>query len=933
MSVPKTLELRVHGINNTSPQSMLDLPEDAVEEITGDRLGGFWRRKAAAANPSPGERGHTPDWVEREAYSWGGLSRTTLGGKGLAGKLVAVVVNLLWGLLIPFALVNVAYWSRRLYPGHVPPGALQEDSVWRRRHAGGAWIFRYAALVLTLMTVATATVVFVDLVGLQCQPAKGKPACTKMPDWADSLNSWNTGQRMAVTSIVPLLLVLSLWILSTRTGAAFDRAAPAMRRTSPAATGGSASDEDAVIRWPMLTTPNFWNHSPVRAASAALHAAASGALVVLMCCLHLLQSVGGGWAMVICIVAGVALAASVVLLSLLGPLAADVTSDLNATQRAKRWVKWSVILAVVAYVAFFVVASQSDLAAPKDGSAALSTSGPTIQLLTGAGIALVAAAMTVRRVAALPKHNLQWSLVSCLLAGFVAAPLCALPGPDTVQQHQWWLLGAAAVALGLLAVGSRGSDASTGTSPTSCAASTPTWSERRHAAWAGRGPGVFLALACFLAFMATSALAMAAGDLLNGDRPASNLPERLEGIEGAPSTYATGPLLVLPQLYGWTSLVSAGGILLMIVVVGIMWVSSWRKVPDWASSAPFGDTEPALWQGTPAAAAVRSKRAFATMTHRAERLLGLLLVCILISWIAVTVGRGFGGNELWPTLVSGAHLVVVTLGSLALLGAAGVGDEPRRPLGLLWDLACLVPRAAHPLGPPCYGERAVPEIVGRINESTDQGRKVILSAHSLGAALCVAAVLVVSQDTSPVVDQTTCKPNSKTPRLERIALLTYGIQLRAYFSRIFPELFGPEVLTSAPVEAASLWGRDPWERDWGKTDLLHSRASPLATVQWISLWHLTDFIGFPVFGRPDLRAGGSFPLPPTTTHAEWYAAELDPTAYLVSVLTHGDYPRAPQYELALKDLSNRLHRRPQVLLCRWPLSLLRRCPRGYSVAE
>ena len=53
MSVPKTLELRVHGINNTSPQSMLDLPEDAVEEITGDRLGGFWRRKAAAATMRP----------------------------------------------------------------------------------------------------------------------------------------------------------------------------------------------------------------------------------------------------------------------------------------------------------------------------------------------------------------------------------------------------------------------------------------------------------------------------------------------------------------------------------------------------------------------------------------------------------------------------------------------------------------------------------------------------------------------------------------------------------------------------------------------------------------------------------------------------------------------------------------------------------------
>lgn len=71
------LELRIHGVNNTSPSSMLDLGVDAVERvphIRGDESAGFWRAKDAVRDRlGPQDRGYTPEGLTREAYSWGGL--------------------------------------------------------------------------------------------------------------------------------------------------------------------------------------------------------------------------------------------------------------------------------------------------------------------------------------------------------------------------------------------------------------------------------------------------------------------------------------------------------------------------------------------------------------------------------------------------------------------------------------------------------------------------------------------------------------------------------------------------------------------------------------------------------------------------------------------------------------------------------------------
>lgn len=263
-------------------------------------------------------------------------------------------------------------------------------------------------------------------------------------------------------------------------------------------------------------------------------------------------------------------------------------------------------------------------------------------------------------------------------------------------------------------------------------------------------------------------------------------------------------------------------------------------------------------------------RVSAAFTHRGERLVGFISI-VTVAVALVAAAGAINGEPPWSRfewlrIVGNVGLyAAIAIGAGLLLAASKVRSSPdaRRQAGVMWDIATFWPRVGHPLGPPCYGERVVPEITRRVRETLADPGVVILSGHSQGSVIAAAVASRLSDE-----------------QLARVRLVTYGSQLRAWFGRLFPGALGPDALGTAPVDGA--WGFDTAAPD-APTAAGALPPAPQGSlrgrVAWVNLYRRADPIGFRVFS--DDGGAGDIPV-----------GELDDRSDLS---THSGYQFTPEY--------------------------------------
>ncbi|MFI5685320.1 hypothetical protein [Streptomyces sp. NPDC051636] len=682
------LELLVHGVGGTTPGKMLDDPRTV--RITGDDTAAVFRRAQdldAEARPDDRRGGPVP-----EAYVWCNLTS----GNG---------ARALWLLLLPFMVANLAHWMRPAAPGRTRTVRLY------------GLLVRLAGLTLTVLMVAAACEVALDLAAWQCA---GVGPCARRHSWLGFLSPavsgggwWSEpGRRLAVAALVPIALTTLLWYLSHRTWSAYESQKPLDRAPEPDAETGPTS----------LGRPGFWYGRRLVARLRAAHTAAgllTVATAVLVPAARFDHRPGG-------------------------PAALDTLGRLLAV---------ALLAWAAATVAVVCRRGRSEDRLDQELDKHLVRRLPLGALLL-LGFALLYAG---------------WSRPDWHSSG-------RLPG-DTAFAGLALAQGLLVVALGVVAY-----------------LLHRTAPDPRAAMHGLGGPAVAL-LACALGGVISGGVAQRVADWLDGTGVA------LDG----PPVLLTWQASVIPPL------------LLVLLALAARLA---RRTSRFAR-AERGRVE-REHRGEPEDTArtrrIARARAMAALTDRAPLIVGVLCAATLLLGAGALVGaqvtdrppgeaarraydvvRGAAetSQALGSWLVGLGFILFVTWGRRAYKDASA-----RRTIGILWDVGTFWPRAAHPFAPPCYAERAVPDLTWRMDTWTRRtGGRLVLSGHSQGSVLAAAAAWQLP-------------PAARG----RVALLTYGSPLERLYGRWFPAQFGPAALASLHREVAC----------------------------WRNLYRLTDPIGGPI---------------------------------------------------------------------------------------
>ena len=645
----------------------------------------------------------------------------------------------LWLLLLPFMLANLAHWMRPAAPRGAPAQRAYD------------LIVRLLAVCLTVLLTATAAEAALDLLAWQCA---GTAACAAHHSWLGFLAAahggwWSQpGRRLALAALLPLGLVAVMGRLSHLTWAAYES-------QRPAADGPARPDA------PPMQLPGFWYGMRLVRRLRTVHVAA-GLLTV----------------------------ALGVLLPVL-----DHDRRHGGALRVLGWLLLALLLLLTAGV-FTALARSSRLESEQDDR----PDSLPMRGLHRASLALLGLVLL----------DAGWSRAGWVSGGRLPGASLFFVTLCLLQLLLVLLLAGAALLLRRAGARCPAAVAPMATDPVLSVPGPGSGGEVPGLDEAfGGGDGVVLH---GLGGPVTAMLGTGLGNLLT----AGTTVWAAQWLMGPGTLGETipGP----PSLLTWHSTGLPVLALLFLVPVGMVLV---RMLRQKRALAPQVETAYAVGRrtGGPRTGKIAGALAEARLLEAAPLLVGSLAgLAFLLA--AVSVAGALDGGRTpalaaahAPTVLSYAATTLQSVGGWLvggfLLGLITLGRRAykqvatRRTIGVLWDIGTFWPRAAHPFAPPCYAERAVPDLEWRISGwlAAAADRRLVLSAHSQGTVLAAAAVWQLDPETRA-----------------RVALLTYGCPLRRLYGRFFPGYMALDEL-----------------------ETLHR-----STPYWRNLFRVTDPIGGPV---------------------------------------------------------------------------------------
>ncbi len=813
---------------------MLDDPFPV--QVSGDRSAGMMRGRDLAADPGGAENSSLlVEGVKRswhlEAYSWGGLT----------GRAVS---RALWLLVLPFALCNMAGW---MVSGRSTDTARGRWLL--SVHCGAA---RVSALALTCLYVAFACAITVDVVAYQCAPRSDCRAAGWYVIGSEQLIG-HPGRRVVIGAAAPVVLLVALVAMTRRSRQRYElwQGSHGDGGSPPSAAGPGAED-DAAVRGG-LTLETFWDGRAFSPRLAEAH-------------------IAGGVTVV----------------------AAVVASTVAGASRAHVLGAGLLILASLIFAACVLVATSVALAARMRVGAVLTPA--TVVLLASLGAAWWAPPQAGWG----RPHPGLLQIFNVLLGTLFVAALVILVAGITerrgrrdegtrIEQIRRWLSPFAVLVCAtlLLVAVLAGTQLSFGkylgtTQPSNSA--TSAGADIVYPAPFGAFARVTLLLAPLAVFLGLVALLMV---------------YRQPGWRAALVRAEEGWASVEPCDRPWRSALED------------TW---WRRRARWALLQPAASLLALEWMVNVGALLV----AVATLSYSGYWLigaLGTLSTVALLGGLALgatmamvpgsarrlaavppIVGAVLAWNLLdgdpstqryldergwWlpPVGISVAVLAFLPVVAALVLRRSLSQTGTRRVVAIAWDIATFWPRAFHPLAPPSYGERAVPELRRRLELYAAHGGAVVVAAHSQGCMLATAALV-----------------GQRAPRVP-LSLITYGSPVRRLYARFFPAYVNDQLIDAlkARLRDAGAPHGLAWRNYFRDTDLVGHRVQHADEPETVDVWLLDP-------ATPWYRVGDE--LPRIRGHAhKGYRSQTDFDAHVVAEVNrlaqsqaerrHGAFDRSP----------------------------------------